>query len=291
MTTLAPKVTLDLDVTPEDKAFFDAHGYWLGPRLFEQHELDELAAAQDDVMHGRYETGRPPYDVYWKPGGDPETVRKHDDTHLANDVIRRFATHEGIGRIAAQLLGADTIRLWHDQSLFKPGSTGGKHVGNVAWHQDYNYWFCSDRPEMITAWIPMHDVDMSIGTMTFVDGSHRWGWHPAFSHGFNQDLAAQRSKIEAHMPRDARFEVKPCILEAGRVSFHHALTIHGSGPNYADRPRRSLVLHLQSGECRWSYGPDGHWHLCARQMESLSKHRGERFEGEFWPVLWSNHHG
>src|SRR5687768_328872 len=268
-------------VSPADRDFFDEHGYWLGPKVFEQHELDELAAAQDAVIRCEYETGRPPYDVYWKPGDNPESIRKHDDTHLCSSVIRRIVTDPTIGKIAAQLLGADSIKLWHDQSLYKPA--GGKATGNVAFHQDYNYWFCSDRPNMITAWIPMHDADMQIGTMLFVNGSHRWGWSPHFSHGFDTDLDKQRGVIERHMPPGATLQIAPCLLKAGHVSFHHCLTIHGSGPNYTDRPRRSMVVHLQAGDCRWSTGPDGQWHPCARQMEELGRRRGEHFEGSYWP--------
>src|SRR3954469_23337011 len=109
----------DLQVSAPDKAFFDSHGYWLGPKLFEQRALDELAAAQDAVIRGDYETGRAPYDIYWKVGDNPESVRKHDDTHLSSNVIRRFVTDPVIGRLAAQLFATDAIRLWHDQSLFK----------------------------------------------------------------------------------------------------------------------------------------------------------------------------
>jgi DNA-binding transcriptional MocR family regulator len=43
--------------------------------------------------------------------------------------------------------------------------------------------------------------------MLFVDGSHRWGWNPHFSHGFDTDLEKQRTVIERYMPPGAiRFE-------------------------------------------------------------------------------------
>jgi ectoine hydroxylase-related dioxygenase (phytanoyl-CoA dioxygenase family) len=34
-------------------------------------------------------------------------------------------------------------------------------------------------------------------------------------------------------------------LPRGHVSFHNCKTIHGSGPNRGDRPRRSIAIHLQ----------------------------------------------
>lgn len=272
------------DVREEDRSFFREQGYWLSPKIFEQDELDRLADAQDAVNAGRYETGNAPADVYWRPGDDADAVRKIDNTHLANRTLFACVTHAGLGATAADLLGVDMIRLWHDQLLYKP--PGGKSSGSIPWHQDYNFWKCSDRPEMITAWIPLHDVDEANGTMMVVPGSHRWGWHEAYSPCDEVvDIEAQRKGIAAHVPRGATFQAEPVTLKAGQVSFHHCLTLHGSGPNRAERPRRSLVAHLQSGDCRWSSDPASDGHLCAREMKRMSKCPGDRFEGAWWPRL------
>jgi ectoine hydroxylase-related dioxygenase (phytanoyl-CoA dioxygenase family) len=34
-------------------------------------------------------------------------------------------------------------------------------------------------------------------------------------------------------------------LPKGHVSVHHCRTIHGSGPNLSDRPRRAIAVHMQ----------------------------------------------
>jgi hypothetical protein len=36
----------------------------------------------------------------------------------------------------AQLMGTDTVRVWHDQVQIKPARIGGPTV----WHQDHPYW-------------------------------------------------------------------------------------------------------------------------------------------------------
>ncbi len=274
-------------IRDEDKTAFDEKGYWIGPKIFEQDELDRLAAAQDAVNAGVYETGTAPADVYWRPGDNERCLRKIDNAHLANRTIRTYVTHPTLGQVAAQLLGVDTIRLWHDQLLYKP--PGGTSAGCVPWHQDYNFWKCADSPDLITAWIPLHDVDAGIGTMQVVPGSHRWGWHEVYSTGREQvDLEAHRQRIERHLPAGASFSVVPLNLNAGQVSFHHCLTLHSSGPNLADRPRRSVVAHLQAGRCRWRSAPRSDRHLCARQMKSMGKQPRQTFEGDWWPVLYSN---
>jgi ectoine hydroxylase-related dioxygenase (phytanoyl-CoA dioxygenase family) len=40
----------------------------------------------------------------------------------------------------------------------------------------------------------------------------------------------------------------PIELRRGQVSFHHCKTLHGSGPNLAAKPRRSLVVHFQPSD-------------------------------------------
>ena len=51
----------------------------------------------------------------------------------------------------------------------------------------------------------------------------------------------------------------PVELLKGEVSFHHCLTIHGSGPNLSNAPRRSIAVHLQNGANRYQdyTFPDG----------------------------------
>ena len=122
--------------------------------------------------------------------------------------------------------------------------------------------------------------------MRFLDASHRWGWKKEFSHGFDGDLERQEQVIRQHMPEAAGFKVVPVVLKAGQVSFHHCLTLHGSAANRTDRPRRSLVLHLQSGECRWRSHEWWDWHLCPRKMKELGRVPGQTFEGRYWPRLW-----
>lgn len=38
----------------------------------------------------------------------------------------------------------------------------------------------------------------------------------------------------------------PRDIGAGAMSFHHRLTIHGSGPNNSSRPRQSFAVHLRT---------------------------------------------
>lgn len=42
----------------------------------------------------------------------------------------------------------------------------------------------------------------------------------------------------------------PLEVRAGDVTIHHCLTLHGSGNNTSARPRKTIITHLFSGDCR-----------------------------------------
>lgn len=277
----------EMVVDEQARTRFQEDGYWLGPELFDAHQRAELAYAVDEVNAGRYETGREPLARFWSPGDDPYALHKVDNSHWCNPILAEAVINPRIGRLAAQLLDTPAVRLWHEQILMKPA--GGRVSANVAWHQDYNYWRSSDRPQMLTAWIPLQEVNPELGTMYFVKGSHKWGWHAEYSHFGRYDMTEQERVIRQYMPADAHYQTAPIYLEAGRVSFHHCLTLHGSGPNHAHRQhRRAIAIHIQADACLWcKTGDHADNHKCAQEMQRLGKQYGDKFQGDYWPELFS----
>ena len=109
---------------------------------------------------------------------------------------------------------------------------------------------------MLTAFIPFHDCDEEMGTITMVDGSHRWkeigGDDSTSRHFADRD----RSELEDMLAENAAYnqsEVQkvPVNIPKGHISFHHCRTYHGSGYNVSDRPRRAISLHLQDRTNQW----------------------------------------
>ncbi|UVI31242.1 phytanoyl-CoA dioxygenase family protein [Paenibacillus spongiae] len=266
--------------TEQDAAFFKENGYWVSPVIFSPDELSEIVEHQDKMYHGDYETGREPI-CNWLEGRDhPRSLRKTDNSHWSDLTLRKVATDPTIGAIAGKLLGAESIRLFHDQLLYKPGRATAKETANVGWHQDYVYWQCCMEPTLVTAWVAFTDVDLSNGCMQVVPRSNQWGLL-SVNNFFEQNLEKQRDMMD--IPANEKFETVPLVMKAGQVSFHHALTIHGSGPNTTDHARRSMAVHLMSGETRYRSTEKGDGHFNAQMMKGKD---GERFQGENWPVLY-----
>jgi len=114
----------------------------------------------------------------------------------------------------------------------------------VGWHQDWQYWrYWEDDSELFTAWIAISDVQEDSGPVSFLVGSHRWGFLDTGDF-LASDLAHQLQAIQVSGGKKWR-EV-PTILSLGSISFHHRLTYHSSGPNVSSLPRRSVAIHLRT---------------------------------------------
>lgn len=144
---------------------------------------------------------------------------------------RGFVDSPRFARVAAELMGVEGVRLYHDQALFK--EPGG---GRTPWHQDQNYWPL-DTDDVVTMWMPLVDLDPAVGSMTFVDGSHLDGDVGAGEISDASDAAVQRSIDEG-----TRLTTTHGPLRAGDATFHRGWTIHSAGPNPTDRMRPVMTI-------------------------------------------------
>lgn len=238
--------------TTDDVAFFRQHGWWISPPLIPADDLAAVCSEQDAYYEGKRErTIDLPHRGWERGHGSPQAVRKNDHASLTNPVFfDHLVAQPAVAAIAAALLGVDGIRLWHDQLLYKPPAAGvpGDDQVAVGWHTDAGYWK-SCRGPMITAWVPFTDMPEELGPVAMLDGSHRWPTGQINDGDFfTNDLAGQLASFDSG---GAPVEVVPMVMTAGQVSFHDWRTIHGSQPNRADRPRRSMAIHLQASTNRW----------------------------------------
>ncbi|WP_127580394.1 phytanoyl-CoA dioxygenase family protein [Paenibacillus koleovorans] len=265
-------------ITAQDKETFDRDGYWISPKLISDEQIERLRQAHQRIWTNDFDGDGMPM----RPFGssNPEALRKVDNGWWFNDEIRATVTDPYIGELSADLLGVDETLLWHDQVIYKPG-VGEKETnsGNVGWHQDFGYWQCSSTTNMVTVWIALQDTDLTNGGMTTILGSHKWGLVPGSDSFFNQNMEELKEKYAGG--RD--WVEEPCILKAGQASFHHALTFHGSGANRTNEARLSIVAHVMPGGT--AYRPGIQFHPNIKQL-GPRPYAGQRFEGEFFPVLF-----
>ena len=149
--------------------------------------------------------------------------------------VRALTFHQRIGQAAAELLGIDAIRVWHDQALFK--KAGGRQTDP---HQDHPYWPMKET-EAITAWIPFEGTTRASGSLAFLPGSHLIGMRKFVNIFFGEP--------EEILSDPELADIEPVYVDVprGAVSFHHALTVHFADGNSTDRERAGAHDHLLRG--------------------------------------------
>lgn len=278
------QITNEMMPNDQDVSFYQTNGYWIAPKVMSDERMEQLRLHMEMVYHEQYDTGRPNSGGWSYRTGDPNALRKTDSVHYSDTLLYGLATDPVIGAIASKLTEVSTIRLFDTQLLHKPGRarSGAKANVNVGWHQDYTYWKCCAEPTLLTAWVAFDDVYLANGCMQVVPRSNQWGL-VNISDFFEQNLQKQEEAFQ--VPAGEKFEPLPLIMKAGQISFHHCYTIHGSGSNSTDHPRRSLAIHLLAGENTYvSAGPNyDHYPIRLAQMKT-----GDPFSGEHFPVLYNS---
>ncbi|MDX2547636.1 phytanoyl-CoA dioxygenase family protein [Streptomyces sp. WI04-05B] len=279
----------------DEVAFYVEHGWYLSRKLLGDDEVESLAEASERFYAGhrdRVLPSRPPRLSYWKPeAGD---VQRHNDyIHYESAAVAAVLRKPLLGAVAARLAGAVEIRVFQSTLILKPpGAADPDNV--VPWHYDRDYWATSTSERMLTAFVPFHDCDESMGTISMIDGSHVWR-DAGVENITSLHFADRRKDLDAVLRRTAEFngaEVRevPVVIPKGHVSFHHCRTYHGSGPNRSSAPRRAVSLHLQDGEnaYREFILPDGsrasynHDALVRRTAGGVPDYA----DPEYCPVIW-----
>jgi ectoine hydroxylase-related dioxygenase (phytanoyl-CoA dioxygenase family) len=153
-----------------------------------------------------------------------------------NDAVKELMLDERIGKMASLLSGAEGIRIWHDQALFKR-----PWANPTAWHLDTPFWSFSDR-KAISIWVALDDATFQNGCLYFIPGSHQGTKFDKISIGRNMD------SIFDVYPQYVKAPTVAAPMKAGSCSFHNGLTIHGAGANMTNAWRRAMTC---------AYMPDG----------------------------------
>jgi hypothetical protein len=206
---------------------FRSDGFVLLPAVATPEEIalwrSAILAARE--QHGQQRTPLEERDTYGK------AFLKGMNLWAYDEHVRRFVTSPRFARIAADLLGVDAVRIYHDQALLK--EPGG---GITPWHQDQHYWPL-DTAKTVTMWMPLVDVTKQMGTMRFACGSHRENYLGDAPIG-----DASEARFEDYIrERGFRVEQAP-FMSAGDASFHYGWTLHGASANTTNRVREAMTI-------------------------------------------------
>ena len=256
---------------------FERDGFLLIEEGFVDLETVELVRDRfERLFAGDYETGIRPDEVNWVPGRDPEDrTRQVCNGWKADPWIAAQVLSERTGRLAAELMGWDGVRIVQDNCIWKPPGT--KSIGM---HQDGSYLDYLDPPELVTCWIALDDTAADAGTLSYAAGSHRWPRSPENRGEFHapDDWLAP---VRRALPPAEELRLVPVEVKAGGASFHHHLTFHGSGPNAASVHRRAVISHLAPSTTRFHPQHVDPVYSRYRRVDDTA------MDESFFPIVWT----
>ena len=226
---------------------FNREGFIHGLQLFAPEAIAEIRNYFDMLLVETLRSGKSSYSI--------------STAHLKHGRVHDILNQTRLGEMMRDLIGPNVIG-WGSHFFCKMPKDGKA----VSWHQDVSYWPLSDS-KTITVWLAIDDSDLENGCMEVIPESHRNGLlHCRESQQEENNVLNQTIDSKLDWP-----DPVPLCLEAGEISIHSDLLIHGSKPNKSHRRRCGLTLRYCPPEVRageswnkkgvWVIGgdPENHW--------------------------------
>ncbi|MDB5140139.1 MAG: phytanoyl-CoA dioxygenase PhyH [Mucilaginibacter sp.] len=186
---------------------------------------------------------------------------------------KKFVLAKRMAKIAADLMGVKNVRLYHDQALFK--EPGG---GPTPWHQDQYYWPI-DTNNTVTMWMPLVDIDVDMGMLTFASGSYKEG------SVFNFEISDESESAFDNYVKDHKFPISRAnAMKAGDATWHRGFTMHHANGNNSNTMREVMtIIYIADGARIAPYKNE--WQKNDHQKWLMGVPVGELIDSELNPKL------
>lgn len=225
---------LTITLTEEQVAFFHRTGYLALPAITTPEEVEQLQGIYDQLFSSKAGRDQGDHlDLVTTDEDDQEPVLPNilNPTKYAPELANtRFRTNALA--IAKQLLGPDAV-LEGEHAILKPPRTAAA----TPWHQDEAYWDPAKTYNSLSVWIPLQEATPENGCMHFVPGTHQevLPHHPI---GNDPRIIG----LEVDDVETVTANAVACPLPPGGATIHLSRTLHYTGPNQTDQPRRAYIL-------------------------------------------------
>jgi len=230
------------DVAAADREAFRRDGAVCIRGLFSAEELDAAAAGIERNLR--------------EPSANAKIASKPDDPgFFFQDYCnwQRIAEYRDLifgsaaASVAAQLMGASAVRLYHDHLLVKEPGTRQR----TPWHQDQPYYNIEGRMS-VSMWLPIDPVPLE-STLEFIAGSHLGPWRMPRAFLDNEARWFPEGSLAPLPDIEADRAAHPIIgweLAPGDAVFFHMLALHGAAGVSGARRRRVLSVRFMGEDVR-----------------------------------------
>jgi ectoine hydroxylase-related dioxygenase (phytanoyl-CoA dioxygenase family) len=269
MEIMVPKLDDYKEISTEQIEEFREKGHTLTRNILDP---DEVAAYRKVITEAveKYNTEKRKLeerDTYGKAFLQIMNLWRNDE------LVKEFVLSKRLAKIAADLLGVENVRIYHDQALFK--EPGG---GPTPWHQDQYYWPI-DTHNTITMWMPLVDINVEMGMLTFASGSHKAGYC------FDSEISDESEAEYSAYIKEKGFPVtRAQSMKAGDATWHYGYTIHSAPGNNSDLLRAVMTIIYVADGARVTE-PKHKWQINDHKTWLMSKPVGEIIDSELNPVV------
>ena len=157
--------------------------------------------------------------------------------HLLSPVFNKVCLNKNILDAVESVIGKNILICGTTLFIKNPNEKGF-----VSFHQDAKY-IGLEPHNWVTVWLAVTDANEHNGCMRMLPGSHKEDlkYH---EQKFDENNLLTRGQTIQNIPID---KTDPVILEAGQVSLHHPLIVHGSGLNQSKDRRIGFVIQSYIG--------------------------------------------
>jgi ectoine hydroxylase-related dioxygenase (phytanoyl-CoA dioxygenase family) len=229
-----PGLCTPYNVTEADIEGFKTNGHVL---LRGVCSSDEIATYRPIINAGteRYKTETRPMeerDTYGKAFLQIMNLWHRDQA------VRRYTLASRFAGIAAKLLGVPSVRLYHDQALYKE-----PHGGHTPWHQDQYYWpLDTVGTQTVTMWMPLVDVSLDMGALTFASGTHEDGFMGHIK------ISDESEQLFENYVKEKGVPIVQQAMTAGDATFHSGWCLHCAPGNASSTMREVMtVIYFADG--------------------------------------------
>jgi len=226
-TNVLPALDASIQISEEQIAAFQENGHTLIPSVL---TTEEVTVYREVINNAAYQ-----YNTEKRAMEDRDTYGKAFlqimNLWEVDEQVKQFTLAKRFAKNAADLLGVERVRLYHDQALYKEPSGGF-----TPWHQDQYYWPLSTI-QTITMWMPLIDINEEMGMLTFASGSHK--------DGFVENVAISdesEKKLEQHIKEKGFAIERPLKMNAGDATWHYGWTLHSAPGNTSPNTKEVMTI-------------------------------------------------